>query len=392
MKASQAWQVVLDQLQIEMPNAAYDTWVRDASFLTFEDGKFVVGVPNSYARDCLENRLTGVVNQLLSGIMNRTVEIRFVIWQDDEEEPEENLFTDFATASKPTTSHSTNNRYTFKNFIVGSGNRLAHAAALAVVDNPARAYNPLFLYGGVGLGKTHLLHAIGAACQECGYRGENTSSLEFHHRDPTTKKFDVSKRCIGDNIGEILCEIVEELEKCQVLCSNCHMLRHRVTKRWKRLEPLIFQEADRESEWIKRPRLNDEEVERLWRSGKGVVEIADTMSRNKSTISSALQRLGLKSMPSKTPMLAVTCRHCGRTEHLSDTKAHRARKYCSRRCALDAARLRVGAHKRWSYDRILSCLRKGGSVTYIAAEADVHVATVYRWLEKYDISLQGMGD
>ena len=202
MKAEQAWQAALGQLQMEMPKAAFDTWVRDAEFLSYEDGSFIVGVQNAYARDWLQNRLSSTATRLLTGIMNRTVEVRFVIWQkvtgnDEfssdplETQPENN--TDILTAS--TQNSSLNTRYNFDNFVVGASNRLAHAASMAVAEKPALAYNPLFLYGGVGLGKTHLLHAIGNACHQRGLQVLYVSSEEFTNdlinaiRSHTTQAF-----------------------------------------------------------------------------------------------------------------------------------------------------------------------------------------------------------
>ncbi len=167
MKAEQAWQAALGQLQMDMPKASFDTWVRNAEIVSYEDNVFIVGVPNAYARDWLESRLTSKINRLLSGIMNKTVSTRFIVWQAEaepaiEEAPaSEDQPALPASQGKPT---ALINRYTFDNFVVGSSNRLAHAASLAVAERPAQAYNPLFLYGGVGLGKTHLLHAIGNHC------------------------------------------------------------------------------------------------------------------------------------------------------------------------------------------------------------------------------------
>jgi chromosomal replication initiator protein len=167
MKAEQAWQAVLGQLQMDMPKASYDTWVRNADIVSYEDNVFIIGVPNAYARDWLESRLTSKVKRLLCGIMNRTVSVRFIVWQGEAdptppEMPIPEAEPDEAPAQGQTSALI--NRYTFENFVVGSSNRLAHAASLAVAERPAQAYNPLFLYGGVGMGKTHLLHAIGNHC------------------------------------------------------------------------------------------------------------------------------------------------------------------------------------------------------------------------------------
>lgn len=181
MKAEQAWQAAQGQLQMEMSKASYDTWVRDTELVAYEDGLFVIGVRNAYSRDWLESRLTSTVTRLLTGIMNRTVGVRFIVWQDsvdmvkvgDDPKEESIEFT------KLETPQYFNTRYTFDNFVVGASNRLAHAASLAVAEKPSQAYNPLFLYGGVGLGKTHLLHAIGNMCTQRGLQVLYVSSEEF---------------------------------------------------------------------------------------------------------------------------------------------------------------------------------------------------------------------
>jgi chromosomal replication initiator protein len=186
MKAEQAWQAALGQLQMDMPKASFDTWVRDSQLVTYEDGVFIIGVPNAYARDWLDDRLSSMVTRLLTGIMNRTVEVHFIVWQgelgsvDNEVEEIDEAPTPQLQVKNGTQKGSAlNSRYTFTNFVVGASNRLAHAASLAVAERPAQAYNPLFLYGGVGLGKTHLLHAIGNQCGQNGLQILYVSSEEF---------------------------------------------------------------------------------------------------------------------------------------------------------------------------------------------------------------------
>ncbi len=184
MDANQAWQTVLGQLEMDMPRASYDTWVRDTSLMSYEDGLLTVGVRNAYARDWLESRLATTVSRLLIGIMNRTVDVDFVVTQTQPlgavEEQDAPLEEDESeTTALQLARSNLNPRYTFESFVVGSGNRLAHAAAQAVAEKPAKAYNPLFLYGGVGLGKTHLLHAIGNACITRGLNVLYVSSEEF---------------------------------------------------------------------------------------------------------------------------------------------------------------------------------------------------------------------
>jgi chromosomal replication initiator protein len=184
MNVEQAWQSVLGQLQLEMPRASFDTWVRDTRPVKYEQGLLTVSVRNAYARDWLESRLATTVSRLLIGIMNSNVAVNFVVSQGIDDEFSQPLELaaqseqNDSAASLPKNS-TLNPRYTFENYVVGSGNRLAHAACLAVAEKPARAYNPLFLYGGVGLGKTHLLHAIGNACHKRGLRCLYVSSEEF---------------------------------------------------------------------------------------------------------------------------------------------------------------------------------------------------------------------
>jgi len=182
MKAEQAWQAAHGQLQMEMPKAAYDTWVRDAELIAYEDGTFIIGVHNAYARDWLESRLSSTIVRILTGIMNRSVEVRFTVWHAVEtSDAMESLAVanSLPDETDRLSNQSLNTRYTFDNFVVGASNRLAHAASLAVAENPAQAYNPLFLYGGVGLGKTHLLHAIGNWCAQRGQQVLYVSSEEF---------------------------------------------------------------------------------------------------------------------------------------------------------------------------------------------------------------------
>ena len=178
-----AWQAAVGQLQREMSRASYETWVQPAELVRYENDLFTVGVPNAYACDWLKSRLTAKLNSILSGIMECPQKVEFIVWHKDYENQPQTastaeplpLISPAVTGSQPVVNH----RYNFDNFVVGSSNRLAHAACLAVAENPAQAYNPLFLYGGVGLGKTHLLHAIGNFAQARGEQVLYVSSEEF---------------------------------------------------------------------------------------------------------------------------------------------------------------------------------------------------------------------
>jgi len=203
MNAQQAWQAARGQLQTEMPKAAFDTWVQNAELIAYEDGSFILGVSNAYARDWLHSRLSSTITRLLSGIMNQTVEVRFIVWQNGNatKNVEESLSV-YEEDAVETLNPTLNARYTFQNFVVGTSNRLAHAASLAVAERPAQAYNPLFLYGGVGLGKTHLLHGIGNYCHAHGLQVLYVSSEAFTNdlinaiRTHTTQSFREKYRTI----------------------------------------------------------------------------------------------------------------------------------------------------------------------------------------------------
>jgi chromosomal replication initiator protein len=184
MKPDLVWSAALGELQLQMTQATFDTWLRDSRFLKYEDGTFFVGVKSGYAKDWLENRLLSTIKRTLGRLTGRTVEIRFVVWEGEVRKQEDvSLLNLPATAPTPAFANPSfanlNPHYTFESFVVGPGNRLAHAASMAVAESPAAAYNPLFVYGGVGLGKTHLLHAIGHNCQAQGLRVLYVSSEEF---------------------------------------------------------------------------------------------------------------------------------------------------------------------------------------------------------------------
>jgi chromosomal replication initiator protein len=185
MNANQIWQAALGELQLQMTKPTFDTWLKNTSAISYEDGTIIIGVHNAYAKDWLENRLMSIVKRTLMGIVDRTVEVKFIVdAKPAKEDPSLSLLQSPPSQPKPIADKSSsstmlNPRYTFSTFIVGSSNRLAHAAALAAAENPANAYNPLFIYGGAGLGKTHLMHALGHACQDKGHRVLYATSEKF---------------------------------------------------------------------------------------------------------------------------------------------------------------------------------------------------------------------
>ena len=181
MDAKQVWRAALGELQVSLSPANFETWLRDTQLVDVDDQRFRIAVPNGFAKDWLESRYRSLISQTLARIVGYSVQVEFVIGPtpespaDADTEPGSPASAPGAAGAAPKQQVRVeptrvggeggttylNPRYTFANFIVGSANRLAHAASLSVAERPGHAYNPLFLYGGVGLGKTHLMHAIG---------------------------------------------------------------------------------------------------------------------------------------------------------------------------------------------------------------------------------------
>ena len=181
MQAKQIWQAALGDLEQTLSRANFETWLRNTEIVAFEDDTATIGAPNSFAVDQLSNKFAVPIQQALSTIVGRRIAVQFSVLNGGGRAPgraarrgtvdpvaESTPGRSAAPALAPqqleltsTPEHGLNPRYVFEKFVVGSHNRLAHAAALAVADYPADRFNPLYIYGGVGLGKTHLLHAIG---------------------------------------------------------------------------------------------------------------------------------------------------------------------------------------------------------------------------------------
>ena len=173
MDAKQVWRAALGELQVSLSPANYETWLRDTHLVEVDDQLFRIAVPNGFAKDWLDTRYRPLISQTLARVVGYSVQVEFVVASAGEAQVQAATVATQPVRLEPTRVGAPegpaagatylNARYTFSNFIVGSANRLAHAASLSVAERPGHAYNPLFLYGGVGLGKTHLMHAIGNA-------------------------------------------------------------------------------------------------------------------------------------------------------------------------------------------------------------------------------------
>ncbi|WP_172199021.1 chromosomal replication initiator protein DnaA [Saccharibacillus qingshengii] len=162
---AQLWQQILSIIQTKLSKPSFDTWFKATEVIQLTQGALTVSAPTTFAVEWLESRYTKLVAQVAFDVLGRNVTVRFVIEEPGhEEESLQKQSTPPPTPVQVSVEANTNMlnpKYTFDTFVIGSGNRFAHAASLAVAEAPAKAYNPLFLYGGVGLGKTHLMHAIG---------------------------------------------------------------------------------------------------------------------------------------------------------------------------------------------------------------------------------------
>ncbi len=163
MDAKQVWRAALGELQVSLSPANFETWLRDTELVDVDDNRFRVAVKNPFAKDYLERRYRSLISQTLARVVGYSAHVEFVVNETTAPTNGAAQPARVEVTRQPADSATNylNPRYTFGNFIVGSANRLAHAASLSVAERPGHAYNPLFLYGGVGLGKTHLMHAIG---------------------------------------------------------------------------------------------------------------------------------------------------------------------------------------------------------------------------------------
>ena len=159
------WAKTLETIKSELSEVSFNTWIKSCEPISISSDTITISVPNSFTQDILDKRYKDLVANSIEVVCSKLYKIEFVI-ASEASEKEELKETSSNSASKSIVvndemSSTLNPKYTFNSFVIGNSNRFAHAASLAVAESPAKAYNPLFRYGGVGLGKTHLMHAIG---------------------------------------------------------------------------------------------------------------------------------------------------------------------------------------------------------------------------------------
>jgi chromosomal replication initiator protein len=174
LNQDQIWSQVQEELRFQLAKRTYDMWLKNTSVVSADGGTFRIGVPSKLAKDWLEDRFSGLIQETLQAVTGSEVDIDFVIAPSGHR-PTHTLFDDddrraengHDNGNEPAfdvagvAPSELNARFRFSSFVVGHNSQFAHAAAKAVAEAPGDSYNPLFLYGGVGLGKTHLMHAIG---------------------------------------------------------------------------------------------------------------------------------------------------------------------------------------------------------------------------------------
>ncbi len=172
LTAESLWAEVSDRLKGALNDTTFGTWFGDVSARELDERAFVLSVPNDFTRDWIEGHFLDLIGAAVRDATGEEKEIRLFVEREVESSGGPVEEAPAATASR---AFEMSQKYTFDSFVIGSSNRFAHAAALAVAEAPAQAYNPLFIYGGTGLGKTHLLQAIGQ------YVGAHSRSLTVRY-------------------------------------------------------------------------------------------------------------------------------------------------------------------------------------------------------------------
>jgi chromosomal replication initiator protein len=171
LTAEGLWSEVSSRLRGALNETTYRTWFDHVRGIDLNDDEFVLSVPNAFTRDWIEGHFLGLIRAAVGDATGKERRVQLAVAQSAEEEPAGPA----ETQRREVLGMGLNPKYTFDSFVIGSSNRFAHAAALAVAEAPAQAYNPLFIYGGTGLGKTHLLQAVAQ------YVGEHQGELSVRY-------------------------------------------------------------------------------------------------------------------------------------------------------------------------------------------------------------------
>jgi chromosomal replication initiator protein len=187
--AQEIWDTALGELQLQVSRANYRTWLEKTKGLSYQENQLILGVPNTFVAEYLDKNLRSLIEKTLMGITQSEVKVGFTVDNrspSSEAKPAQPVTLPAVIPASGSASRL-NPKYTFDTFVVSNCNRLAFAAACSAADKPgASSYNPLYIYGGVGLGKTHLLNAIGNAAVMKGMRVIMASAEQFTNEFVTT--------------------------------------------------------------------------------------------------------------------------------------------------------------------------------------------------------------
>lgn len=176
--AQEIWETALGELELQISKSNYRTWLEKTVGVSYQDGGFVIGVPNTFVAEYLDKNQRSLIEKTLIGLLQKSVTLIFTV--NNGQQDCAMHYSGGAQLPSPAKPSRLNAQYTFDSFIVSDCNRLAHAAARGAAENPGqRSYNPLFIYGASGLGKTHLLHAMGHLAQASNRRVLFTSAEQF---------------------------------------------------------------------------------------------------------------------------------------------------------------------------------------------------------------------
>jgi chromosomal replication initiator protein len=193
MTNNELWQTVLNEVELSISKANFTTWFKNTHIISQKDNKIVIGVPNGFTKEWLENKYNKIILQALRNNIGKVREISYVISstvksspttrerREDKKDKQPILIKEQLDIQEYKIDENTNlnPRYNFESFIVASFNELAHAASQSVIKDLGKVYNPLFIYGGVGVGKTHLIQAIGNEIKNKGKNIIYVSSEKF---------------------------------------------------------------------------------------------------------------------------------------------------------------------------------------------------------------------
>ena len=261
-KTDKIWGQVLEKLAENLDHPAYESWIKPVKFVSFEDSNFVVSTNSSLSKEWIYKNYSHLIKEILKELTGNNSEFRIIVNKEKEIEvvPEKKNIplNDRQIDSLRSTSNNLNLKYTFDTFVIGGHNKFCHAAARAVAKFPAKSHNPLFIFGGVGLGKTHLMQAMG-------------HYILAHHRDLQIK-YTSTEMFTNDLINSI---------------RNDKMNAFRT--RYRQIDVLLLDDI----QFIEGKEITQEEIfhtfNTLYESGKQIVLTSDRHPKNISTLTERLR-------------------------------------------------------------------------------------------------------